>query len=105
MRRLTKFDALRAQRHLGINPEVISAERLLAGMLVELEHGTACGKRCNVTDDSILETARIALAHFKENPGSAALGIPDYYMCLDAMEKKSDEDWAGHEKPDPMIHS
>lgn len=71
----------------------IDPKRLLVGMRVEAEHGSS-DKRLNVTDDDIEKIAKIALAHFKENPG-----FPDYYDMLLEMEKKSDAFWKNHTKP------
>jgi hypothetical protein len=52
---------------------------LLAGIQVEMEHGE--DPETNVTDDSIVDTAKIAWAHLKE--------MADYYTKLDKMEKSS----------------
>jgi hypothetical protein len=52
-------------------------EEYLAGLEVELEHGTA-DPETNVTNDDELMTGRIAWAHLKE--------LPDYYTRLAVME-------------------
>lgn len=52
-------------------------EQFRRGMVVELEHGLRDPKT-NVTNDTLLVTAMIALAHLNE--------IPDYYYRLAAME-------------------
>jgi hypothetical protein len=54
------------------------------GLHVELEHG-ARDKQTNVTDDDIIMTGKIALAHLKE--------IPDYYTRLHKMEKAGEAYW------------
>lgn len=54
-------------------------------MEVELEHG-ARDPQTNVTDDDLVSTGKIALAHMKE--------FPDYYDRLDRMEKEAERDWA-----------
>jgi hypothetical protein len=53
---------------------------LLAGIQVEFEHGSD-NPELNVTDDKILDTAKIALAHLKE--------LADYYKKLKKIEKSS----------------
>lgn len=90
----TLEDAKRIAKQLGTT---ISPERLLVGMKVEMEHGTV-DPRTNVTDDDLVTTAKIALAHFKENPGS--IGFGDYYHQLEEMEKRSDTYWKRHSKPE-----
>jgi hypothetical protein len=47
------------------------------GLAVELEHG-AHDPQTNVTNDDLIATGKIALAHLKE--------LPDYYTRLAAME-------------------
>ena len=89
---ITYEDAKRQAEALGVNTEVISIERLRVGMNVELEHGT----RSVYTDvtggtNSHEIIAKIALAHFEENPGSAV--FPDYYHFLEQMEEKSERYW------------
>ncbi len=54
------------------------------GLHVELEHG-ARDSQTNVTDDDIIMTGKIALAHLKE--------IPDYYTRLHKMEKVGEAYW------------
>jgi hypothetical protein len=85
----TLEDAKRIAKQLGTT---ISPERLLVGMKVEMKN---VDPRINVTDDDL---AKIALAHFKENPGS--IGFGDYYHQLEEMEKRSDTYWKRHSKPE-----
>lgn len=61
------------------------------GIEVELEHGSELGENTNVTNDDLLATARIALAHFKE--------FPDYYRHLKLMEEKLEREWERKNKP------
>jgi len=74
---------------------VVPPERLLAGIKVELEHA-------DVTHGDLLETAKIALAHFKENPGMRG-GYGDYYHHLEKMEEDADEFWSDRVKPDIYV--
>ena len=50
------------------------------GMNVELQHGTG-DPDTNITNDDLVTTAKIALAHLNE--------IPDYYTRLAAMEAEA----------------
>jgi len=58
-------------------------ETLLKGMRVELEHGSR-DPQTDVTHGDPETTAKIAWAHLKEDP--------EYYIKLDKMEKKADEE-------------
>ena len=64
---------------LGVNWASVPLNTLYAGMKVEAEHGKADAKT-NVTDDSLVKTAKIALAHIVE--------APNYYTELKKMESK-----------------
>ena len=55
-------------------------EQFRMGMDVELEHGLV-DPHTNVTDDDLLITGKIALAHLNE--------LSDYYTRLDKMEKEA----------------
>jgi uncharacterized protein with von Willebrand factor type A (vWA) domain len=90
---ITLEDATRIANKLGTT---VPPHRLLVGMRIEMEH--AKDPRLNVVEHDKLETvAKIALAHFKENPGSVGFG--DYYHHLEKMEKQSDKYWERHVKP------
>ena len=60
-------DALYAASILEINFDKFSPEECLEGINIELEHGTISPKT-NVTNDNLIKTAKIALAHLKEFP-------------------------------------
>ncbi|MGB6363339.1 MAG: DUF5661 family protein, partial [Thermoanaerobaculia bacterium] len=55
------------------------------GLSVELEHG-AHDPETDVTDDDLLLTGKIALAHLKE--------FPDYYTRLARMEAEAEDYWS-----------
>lgn len=88
MRRIsvTTEEAEAAAKALQVDPTAArwSVEDLRAGMEVELEHGRV-DPDTNVTDDDLLRTAKIALAHLNE--------IPDYYPRLRAMEDEALAYW------------
>ena len=60
-------DALRASKLLNIRFDKFSIFDLLRGMNVELEHGTIT-PGTNVTDNNLIKTTKIALAHLNEFP-------------------------------------
>jgi hypothetical protein len=80
-------DAAKAVTEIGveISDELFDFDDVLAGMDVELEHGTRYAD-LNVTGDDPVLTAKIALAHLRE--------FPDYYTRLALMERKAEAAWA-----------
>ena len=60
-------DAIYVANKLGIEFNKFTPEELLTGMNIETEHGSV-NKNTNVTNDDILTTAKIALAHLNEFP-------------------------------------
>lgn len=61
------YDALKAAKELDINFEKFTVEEFLEGLNVETEHGKI-NPKTNVTNDDLLITAKIALAHLNEFP-------------------------------------
>jgi hypothetical protein len=53
-------------------------------MNVELEHGKV-DKKTNVTNNDLMTTGKIALAHLRE--------FPDYYQRLDKLESAAEKYW------------
>ena len=78
--KFTNADARYAMKKLKINQAHlnITVEQLKKGMNVELEHGII-HPELNVTNNDLLKTAKIALAHLYENP--------NYYKKLEVIEK------------------
>lgn len=60
-------DALYIASILNVNFSKFSKEEFLDGINIELEHGTI-NPKTNVTDNDLLKTAKIALAHLNEYP-------------------------------------
>lgn len=60
-------DAIYAANILGVKFNKFTPEELLIGMNIEREHGKI-NHKTNVTNDNIIETAKIALAHLNEFP-------------------------------------
>jgi len=71
---------------LGIRWDRFSIDQFRRGMEVELEHGRQ-DPATNVTNDDLLVTGKIALAHLNE--------FPDYYDRLEKMEKEAEAYWEG----------
>ena len=60
-------DALYAASVLGISFDRFTEEEFLDGINIELEHGTVSPKT-NVTNNDLIITSKIALAHLNEFP-------------------------------------
>ena len=60
-------DILNIAKYLNIDFNKISFEDFKRGVNIELEHGIE-NKDTNVTDNNLLKTAKIALAHLNEYP-------------------------------------
>jgi hypothetical protein len=60
-------EILRIARFLGIDFSKFSFEDFKRGINIELEHGLE-NMNTNVTNDDLLKTAKIALAHLNEFP-------------------------------------
>jgi hypothetical protein len=74
---------------LGITWDTFDVDQFRQGMDVELEHGSR-DPATNVTNDDLLTTGKIALAHLNE--------FPDYYDRLEKMEQEAEEFWAEKKK-------
>ena len=70
---------------LGIDWQKVDLQEFRRGLAVELEHGTR-DPETNVTDDDLLQTGKIALAHLRE--------YPDYYTRLDRLEAEAEAFWS-----------
>lgn len=75
---------------LNVNLDIVPVELLQVAVNVELEHGRI-NPRTNITNNNLLKTMKIALAHLEE--------YPDYYKRLLDMEKKAEKYWKNRSKP------
>ena len=80
--RFTKKQVLDAAKKMNLNMDIIPLETLQIGLKIELEHGRV-DENTNVTDDKIIPTMKIVLAHLHE-------GLT-YYDLLVKLERKLDE--------------
>lgn len=71
-------------KQLDITWGAFNPKQFRAGLCVELEHGTV-NQKTNVTNDDLLLTGKIALAHLTE--------FPDYYIRLAKMEAEAKTFW------------
>ena len=93
----TEFTAREAElagNALNVNFDVVPIEELKRGMNVELEHGLV-DPRTNVTNNDIIKTAKIAMAHFDEDV--------DYYRDLEIMEKNAEKRHKTSRNPDVFL--
>ena len=77
---ITIEEAKLTGKRLGIKWDKFDVDQFKIGMKVELEHGTV-SPLTNVSNDDLLITGKIALAHLNE--------FPDYYTRLLKMEKEA----------------
>ncbi len=76
-------DAIYAANKLGIIFDKFTPEDFLTGINIESEHGKI-NIKTNVTDDDILTTSKIALAHLNEFPNyyNKEYGLPKFEEFL-----------------------
>ena len=88
----TPEEALWCAQKFCVDLNVVGFEWWSKGLQVELEHGWRTGQT-NVTDDDLLKTGMIVLAHLAESP--------EYYQALEKMEHRFDEQYK--DKPRPCV--
>lgn len=88
--KITLAQARAIGNKLNINFNEYDINTWRHAMQVELEHGSI-RPLTNVTNNDLLKTGKIALAHILE--------APDYYERLIAMEKQADKYWANKKRP------
>lgn len=85
-------DALWVANELGIKFDNFSIKDLLVGLNIELEHGYV-NNNTNVTNDNLILTGKIALAHLME--------YPNYYNLeygLPALEKELEKNLSNNKR-------
>lgn len=83
-----KKDAIYAASILGVDFTKFTVDEFLDGINIELEHGTV-NPLTNVTNDNLLMTAKIALAHLNEFPNyyNEEYGLKVFEKFLDSKMK------------------
>ncbi len=82
-------DAYYAASILGVKFNDYTPEEFLDGINIELEHGTV-NRKTNVTNDDLIITAKIALAHLNEFPNyyNKVYGLRAFETFLESKLKK-----------------
>lgn len=82
-------DAKYAAYILGVNFDQYTIEEFLSGINIELEHGTI-DPLTNVTNNNLIATAKIALAHLNEFPNyyNQEYGLLAFEKFLESKLKK-----------------
>ena len=83
-KKITEQEAKETGEKLGLRWDRFDVNQFRRGMQVELEHGSH-DPQTNVTNDDLLMTGKIALAHLNE--------FPDYYDRLEKMEEEAEKEW------------
>ena len=76
---ITTEQAKQIGDQIGVDWNKIDVEQFRKGITVEFEHGTI-DPNTNVTNDDLINTGKIALAHLNE--------LPDYYDRLAKIEEE-----------------
>lgn len=81
-------DAYCAAKILGISFDKFTIEEFTDGINIELEHGLI-NKNTNVTDNDLIKTAKIALAHLNEFPNyyNPEYGLKSFEKMLESKLK------------------
>ena len=82
-------DVLKVAKILNINFTKFSLEDFITGINIEFEHGLV-NPLTNVTNNDLLMTAKIALAHLNEYPDyyNKNYGLPAFENYLKQINKK-----------------
>lgn len=83
-------DALYASKKLGIQFDKFTLVDFLLGLNIELEHGLI-NPKTNVTNNDLILTAKIALAHLEEFPNyyNSVYGLTNFEKILYQNLKKN----------------
>ena len=78
-------DAIYVAEVLNINFDKFTIEEFLSGINIELEHGIV-NPETNVTNNNLLMTAKIALAHLNEFPNyyNESYGLKKFEQFLES---------------------
>lgn len=82
-------DTLNVAKKLNIKFDKFTKEEFLEGINIELEHGII-NPKTNVTNDDLILTAKIALAHLNEHPNyyNKNYGLRQFEKYLDSKQNK-----------------
>lgn len=79
----SRQEILSAAKMLGVKFDQFTLDDLIAGVDIELEHGTQ-NPQTNVTNNDLILTMKIALAHLNEFPNyyNKEYGLPAFETSL-----------------------
>jgi len=82
----TKQEIINAARMLGVTFDKFTLNDLITGINIELEHGLI-NPKTNVTNNNLILTMKIALAHLNEFPNyyNKKYGLPAFEEHLKRM--------------------
>lgn len=89
--KINKTQALALAKKFNIDLTIIPINEWKSGLNIELEHGKEFGKLTNLTNNNLIFTAKIAIAHLIEDPR--------YYKYLIKLEDKRKLYWKSKKKP------
>lgn len=86
----SKQDIIQTARLLGIQFDRFTLDDLITGIQIELEHGLI-NPKTNVTNNDLVLTMKIALAHLNEFPNyyNKDYGLPAFEKYLKTMQNAS----------------
>ncbi len=88
--KINKKQAEQLATKFKIDLTKIKFDEWIYGLNVELEHGKQFGTTTNITNNNIILTAQIVIAHLLE--------YPDYYKRLAKMEFEAEKYWKNKSK-------
>lgn len=86
----SKQDIIQTAQLLGIQFDRFTLDDLITGIQIELEHGLI-NPKTNVTNNDLVLTMKIALAHLNEFPNyyNKDYGLPAFEKYLKTMQNAS----------------
>lgn len=86
----SKQDIIQTAQMLGIQFDRFTLDDLITGIQIELEHGLI-NPKTNVTNNDLVLTMKIALAHLNEFPNyyNRDYGLPAFEKYLKTMQNVS----------------
>ena len=86
----SRQDIIQTAQMLGIQFDQFTLDDLITGIQIELEHGLI-NPKTNVTNNDLVLTMKIALAHLKEFPNyyNKDYGLPAFEKYLKTMQNVS----------------
>lgn len=87
--KITEKQAKEVAKNLNVDLRKLKLQKWINALYIELEHGRE-NTFTNITNDNLIKTGKIVLAHITE--------YPNYYDYLILMEKQLKEFWKNKNK-------